>query len=192
MDVCILAGGYGTRLKGVWDGPKCLTRVAGRPVIEHLVNLALALAPRKIFLLLGYRAGEVVTWRENCCPHKDVIPIIELQPQGTLHALRQALPLFEPPVLVLNGDTMPRYSLREFVHNAEIVTQPIHAAWCDGFYVGAAVFNATGLETMRTGNYETLDHLFYTSHSRYHAADYLDIGTPENFYRAQHMKEGEL
>src|SRR3990167_7061162 len=41
MNVAILCGGYGTRLAGLWDGPKCLVPLGdGGPIIAHLIRRA--------------------------------------------------------------------------------------------------------------------------------------------------------
>jgi NDP-sugar pyrophosphorylase family protein len=42
--VAILAGGLGTRLKGVGGGlPKPMVNIAGKPMLEHLLNMCLIL-----------------------------------------------------------------------------------------------------------------------------------------------------
>ena len=198
LDVCILAGGLGTRLKGVWDGPKCLAPVAGRPIIERLVNRALALTPRKVFLLLSHRADEIIEWQERYCLHSyNVMRIIEPHPAGTLQALQTALTWgglldIQTPLLVLHGDTLPLYDLADLVRCARIHAAPIMAAWCGDRYAGAAMFDAAGLDQVRASEHADLDRLLSANFSRYHVCGYLDIGTPENFRRAQHMREEDL
>lgn len=189
FDVCILAGGRGTRLVGLWDGPKCLVPFKGRPLIEELINRALALEPRKIYLLLGHRASQVVAWREDCCPHRNVIPIIETEPLGTAGALRNAAPFLCRPVLVLNGDTLPGYNLaglvefRDRMGNVEAVV-----ACHDGKYAGAAVLNDVFFARLATSPERDLDALLVDA-SRYRVPGFLDVGTPDGFCRVQHLKE---
>ncbi|HJO03070.1 MAG TPA: bifunctional UDP-N-acetylglucosamine diphosphorylase/glucosamine-1-phosphate N-acetyltransferase GlmU [Acidobacteriota bacterium] len=50
VHVVILAAGEGTRMRS--DTPKLLHRVAGRPIIEHVVNAARALCPTSITLVV--------------------------------------------------------------------------------------------------------------------------------------------
>lgn len=195
LDVCVLAGGRGTRLAGLWDGPKCLVWYKGRPLIEELVNRSLALGPRKIYLLLGHQASQVVAWREGCCPHRDVVPIIETESLGTAGALRNVAPLLRPPVLVLNGDTLPFYELGQLIACHEHLNSKnliwhwqATVAWHGGAPAGAAVLSERFIENLIVTS-ETDLAVLLTGQARYHApGGFLDVGTPEGFKRVQHLK----
>lgn len=188
MDIAILAGGYGTRLWGVWNGPKCLVPYKGRPIIELLVNKALELKPRKVFLLLGYKASAVVQWRENCFPHRDVVPIIETEPLGTAYAIRNVLPLITYPLMVLNGDTVPFYDLSELV---SAFTKPPYggrtvAAWSNKHYAGASILSSYSQARLNRSMEPDFDSFLYTTEVlRLETCGFLDIGTPEDFKKAQ-------
>ena len=186
LDVCILAGGHGRRLAGLWDSPKCLVPYKGRPLIEELVNRALALRPRKIYLLLGHRASEVVAWREGCCPHRDVVLIIETEPLGTAGALRNVAPLLRAPVLVLNGDTLPGYDLSGLVQFHERSWQPTATvAWCNNVHAGASVLSDRALSHI-VNFYDETDDLYAMLRGmslRYDVSEFLDVGTPEGFHK---------
>lgn len=57
----ILAGGRGTRLGALTeDRPKPLVEAAGRPFLDHLVDLLRDQGFERLLLLLGYRAGQIV------------------------------------------------------------------------------------------------------------------------------------
>ncbi len=184
MDIAILAGGYGTRLEGLWDGPKCLVRYNGRPVIERLVDQALEFKPRKVFLLLGNQASKVVEWRECCCPHRDVVPIIETIPSGTATAIRNAYAFLQLPLLILNGDTVFWYDLAEIVSEFDAGTGDTIVAWTD-CYAGAGVFGAKGMDQILYSKETDLD-VFVNSTRRvlFPLLSFLDVGTPEGFRRA--------
>ena len=188
MDIAILAGGYGTRLKGLWEGPKCLVPYRGRPIIEHIVDKALKLKPRKIFLLLGHQASKVVAWRETYCPHRNVIPIIETVPEGTAAAIRNAFPFITPRLLILNGDTIPEYDLSKLTEAFDEPTGRTLAAW-DAYrncHAGASVFGAHGIDQIVYSKEAGMG-VFVNSPSvqRFHVAGFLDVGTPEGFTQAQ-------
>lgn len=181
MDIAILAGGYGTRLKGLWDKPKCLVPYQGRPVIEYIVNKALELKPRKIFLLLGHKASQVVGWREDCCPHRDVVPIIETVPEGTASALRKALPLMISPVLVLNGDTIPAYDLIILTYAFSNISRS-RIAWTKGVQAGASLFSSYSLAKIQTTDEKDLrNYIFDKNNQDIEVSGFIDIGTPEYF-----------
>ena len=130
LDVCILAGGLGTRLRGIWDGPKCLVPVGPKkiPLLEVLFRKLEPLKSRTVVLFLGQQAKEVLQWlfkREEelaveFLPGTRVLFSVEPCPLGTLGAVRLALPLLAPSLLILNGDTLPLFDLaakvEEIIH----------------------------------------------------------------------------
>lgn len=186
MDIAILAGGYGTRLKGLWDGPKCLAPYHGRPVIEYLVDKALELKPRKIFLLLGHQASKVVAWREACCPHRDVVPIIETVPEGTATAIRYAFPFIVPCLMVLNGDTVPGYNLTEIVNAFDSGTGRTTVAWVKDHYAGTALFGARGIDQIIYSKETDLNPFLYNTDAKHISVPgFLDVGTTDGFTKAQ-------
>jgi bifunctional UDP-N-acetylglucosamine pyrophosphorylase/glucosamine-1-phosphate N-acetyltransferase len=101
--VAILAAGQGTRMRS--DLPKVLHRLAGRPLIDHVIDLALRIArPHDIMVVVGHGAeavGEVVRER-------GVGEVLQKPQLGTGDALRVALEgLRDRPtdrILVLSGD----------------------------------------------------------------------------------------
>lgn len=193
MDVTILCGGYGTRLAGLWDGPKCLVRLGdGRPLIESLVNKALMLKPRKVFLLLGYRASEVVAWREGCCPHRDLVPIIETVPEGTAAAVRKALPLLRAPLLILNGDTLPRYELSDLTKAWHAAHPDLLVAWCGALMAGAFILGAESIERLGRSTEKNLERWMrleaFGNVVRVGVNGFLDVGTPHGFQLAKEWK----
>jgi len=100
LEVVILAAGQGKRMRS--DLPKVLHRLAGRPLLAHVIAAARALKPAKIHVVHGHGgelvkaafAGERIEWVE------------QVRQLGTGHALQQALPRVAraATVLVLNGD----------------------------------------------------------------------------------------
>ena len=54
IHVVILAAGKGTRMKSA--RPKVLHRVAGQPMIEHVLATAAALAPQSTTVVVGHQA----------------------------------------------------------------------------------------------------------------------------------------
>ncbi len=100
MNVIILAAGQGKRMHS--DLPKVLHRLAGRPLLAHVLDCARALGPARIVVVYGY-GGEAV--REAI--GDETLAWIKQEPQlGTGHALQQALPALAQSAhtLVLYGD----------------------------------------------------------------------------------------
>lgn len=108
--VCILAGGLGTRLgERVRDTPKPLLEVAGEPFLVHQLRLLAAHRVREIVLCVGYR-GEQVQARVGPEHLGMRIRYSYDSPglDGTLGAVRRALPLLGERFLILYGDTYLR------------------------------------------------------------------------------------
>jgi NDP-sugar pyrophosphorylase family protein len=108
--VCILAGGLGSRLgKRVRDTPKPLLEVAGEPFLFHQLRLLAGHGVRKVVLCVGYRGEQI---RDRVGPERYGIAILYSFDapglDGTLGALRRALPLLGERFLVLYGDTYLR------------------------------------------------------------------------------------
>ena len=100
INVVILAAGQGKRMHS--ELPKVLHRLAGKPMIAHVIAAARALKPRRICVVYGH-GGEQVP---RALAAKDLIFVRQKQQLGTGHALRQALPHLDPrgDTLVLYGD----------------------------------------------------------------------------------------
>jgi NDP-sugar pyrophosphorylase family protein len=104
----ILAGGFGTRLRPVvFDRPKVLTMVAGRPFIDYLLSHLISQGIEQVVFCLGYLAPQVVDYiGDGRSWGLEVEHIIESTPIGTGGALLQAAKNEKAPFFVLNGDTL--------------------------------------------------------------------------------------
>ena len=119
VDVLILAGGLGTRLRPVWDGAKCLAPVAGVPFLEHLLRQVTNHGAKRVVLALRHKAWDVVDYTR--ARQRDGLEVdfsIEAGDErhgeiyGMLHvwaALKQRV------TLILNGDTYVNVDLGRLV-----------------------------------------------------------------------------
>jgi bifunctional UDP-N-acetylglucosamine pyrophosphorylase / glucosamine-1-phosphate N-acetyltransferase len=102
VHIVILAAGQGTRMKS--QMPKVLHKVAGHPMIEHVLKTASSLSPATISVVVGH-AAEVVRARFGTDPR---VCFAVQEPQlGTAHALQQVEPLLAGrtgTVVLLSGD----------------------------------------------------------------------------------------
>ncbi|MCV6606222.1 MAG: bifunctional UDP-N-acetylglucosamine diphosphorylase/glucosamine-1-phosphate N-acetyltransferase GlmU, partial [Porticoccaceae bacterium] len=99
IDIVILAAGKGTRMKSAL--PKVLHQLAGRSLLQHVIDTSLHLADARITVVTGHGSEQVrqsvanpVNWAE------------QTQQLGTAHAVQQALPHLadDSVALVLYGD----------------------------------------------------------------------------------------
>src|SRR5438874_539437 len=82
IHVVILAAGKGTRMKSA--RPKVLHRVAGEPMIEHVLDCAAAVDPRSTVVVIGHQAAALT----SALARRDNLIFVVQEPQlGTAHAL---------------------------------------------------------------------------------------------------------
>lgn len=107
-DVIILAGGLGTRLRGVVsDVPKCMAPVAGKPFLEYLTDTLRGCSIGRVVFSIGYLGDIVRTWVDSRRWPFETAFAVEDEPLGTGGAVRFALGRCAArKVLLLNGDTI--------------------------------------------------------------------------------------
>ena len=100
----VLAAGKGTRMRSAL--PKVLHPLAGRPMVEHALAVARALAPERTVLVIGPEMEAEAPGLEGV--GEAVACVVQAEPLGTAHAVAQARPLlenFSGDLLVLYADT---------------------------------------------------------------------------------------
>ena len=111
LDVVIMAAGKGTRMKSKL--PKVLHRLAGRALLQHVVDTAATLQARRVVVITGHGAMEVEaalahpTRASSTNDQKFELKFVRQEPQlGTGHAVQQAVPVLpdDGVVVVLSGD----------------------------------------------------------------------------------------
>ena len=100
MNIIILAAGAGTRMHS--SKPKVLHCLAGKPMIQHVLDHAKTLNPSRIIIVVGHQSSNV----EENIGDKDLVWVKQTHQNGTAHAVNQALPhlIKTEPSLVLYGD----------------------------------------------------------------------------------------
>ncbi len=121
IDIAILVGGLGTRLRGVVDDvPKPLAPVLGRPFLFYLLDMLALRGARSVTLCSGYMADSVseksgLDWLGMPIHHS-----VENDLMGTAGALGLARKYLQSErVLVLNGDTWLEPDFEAFAAAAE-------------------------------------------------------------------------
>lgn len=100
LHVVILAAGQGSRMKS--SLPKVLHKIAGKPILHHVMDTARQLGADGIHGVIGHGADQV----RSVTTAADVEWVLQEQQLGTGHAVAQALPGVPDNaiVLVLYGD----------------------------------------------------------------------------------------
>lgn len=100
LEILILAAGKGTRMRS--DLPKVLHRLAGKPLLAHVVDTAHALGAAQTCVVYGF-GGDAVP---QAMADARLTFVLQAKQHGTGHAVKQALPCLadDSVTLVLYGD----------------------------------------------------------------------------------------
>ena len=100
LNIVILAAGKGTRMYS--DKPKVLHALAGKPLVQHVLDCASSLKPEQVCVVYGH-GGEAVP---QAMRHYAARFVIQEPQLGTGHAVQQAMPHLadDGNTLVLYGD----------------------------------------------------------------------------------------
>jgi bifunctional UDP-N-acetylglucosamine pyrophosphorylase/glucosamine-1-phosphate N-acetyltransferase len=101
VNVVIMAAGMGTRMKSA--RPKVLHTLAGRPLLQHVLDTMSQLGAKRTLVITGHGADEV----ETRCAANGRQFVRQIPQHGTGHAVQQAVPQLgddAATTLILNGD----------------------------------------------------------------------------------------
>ncbi len=100
VEIIILAAGKGTRMRS--ELPKVLHQVAGKTLLQHVLDAAQAVNPSKVHVVIGHGREAV----QASIDAQQVNWVEQLEQNGTGHAVMQALPFVadESNVLLLTAD----------------------------------------------------------------------------------------
>jgi len=113
--VALLAGGLATRLYPISrDTPKAMVEVAGRPFVDHQLELLRRNGIRRVVVCLGYRGEQVEGYLGDGSSRGMELRYSYDGPRllGTGGALRRAAPLLGDPFWVLYGDSYTEINFR--------------------------------------------------------------------------------
>jgi bifunctional UDP-N-acetylglucosamine pyrophosphorylase/glucosamine-1-phosphate N-acetyltransferase len=106
MNVVILAAGMGKRMQSAL--PKVLHPLAGKPLLQHVIDTARELSPSKLCVIYGHGGAAVpeMVKLQNNGGHATIDTALQEPQLGTGHAVMQAAPQLDDnaPTLILYGD----------------------------------------------------------------------------------------
>lgn len=100
LSIVILAAGQGKRMKSAL--PKVLHRLGGKPLLRHVVDAAMGLAPSQVIVVHGHGGDQI----QAALSDLSLTWVYQAEQLGTGHAVMQALPHIPAGhrVLILCGD----------------------------------------------------------------------------------------
>ena len=117
LDVLILCGGFGTRLREEHKGsPKAMVEIHGHPFLDILIQYVSSFGFRRFILCTGFKSEEI---EQYFCKKNDGNTYViskEQKALGTGGGIKNAEAcILSSPFIVLNGDSICRIDLKDFV-----------------------------------------------------------------------------
>ena len=109
MKIVLPVAGNGLRLRPYTENvPKCLLPVAGKTILDWLVDDSLCLKPSETIFITGYKAETVDSFLTKRPAWGKTRTVIQSNPQGLGEAISLALPYVDDdePLLIILGDTL--------------------------------------------------------------------------------------
>ena len=119
MDVIVLAGGFGTRLRP-WTNhhPKPLLPILDRTMIEHVVSILPPAMVGKVIIAAGYGIEQMRQHFAKVNLGYEVVIVEEFEPLGTGGAIANCRDyLSEGTFCVINGDLLTSLSVEDMLRN---------------------------------------------------------------------------
>lgn len=100
LSVIVLAAGKGTRMNS--RKPKVIHQLAGKPMLQHVVDTSSQLNPDQIIVVIGHESEQVISALDG----QQIIWVEQKEQLGTGHAVMQCSEKLRPgnDILVLYGD----------------------------------------------------------------------------------------
>ena len=170
MQVVILAGGLGTRLRSVApDTPKAIVPVAGRPFVDHQLALLQMNGLTDVLLCIGHFGEKIVAHVGDGSQFGMNVSYVQEDPKsllGTGGALVNALANIEPEFVVMYGDSYLPVDFRDFVAKSRAQNRP----------AVMSVFRNGGLWDSSNTRVEGDRVTFYSKKSKPGECDFIDYG----------------
>ncbi len=122
MQAVVLLAGKGTRMAKDYEGPKHLLPVAGKPIVEHVLD-RLPREVRELIFIVGGPHEEAIRrhFSDGTYRGRRIAFLVQEKPLGLAHAFRVAVPVITGRWLGMVGDDIfgPR-SLRALVQQRDL------------------------------------------------------------------------
>lgn len=145
MKIVLPVAGNGLRLRPYTENvPKCLLPVAGKTILDWIVEDTLFLKPTETIFITGYKAEVVDQFLTKRPDWGKTRTVVQSNPQGLGEAISLSLPFVsdDEPLLIILGDTMFEADLSILQNEQENVLYTFKVA--DPKRFGVAVTDSAG------------------------------------------------
>lgn len=118
VDVAILCGGLGKRLRGeIGESQKVMAKIGEEPFLDVLLKALARCGFKRFILLTGYKAESLEEYYRRNKFGVTIEFSREIKPLGTGGALKNAKALIQSdPFVCMNGDSLCSLDYQEFLH----------------------------------------------------------------------------
>jgi glucose-1-phosphate thymidylyltransferase len=107
MDVILPVAGLGSRLRPqTWTKPKPLVSLAGKPILEHVIDRVMPLEPSRLVFITGFLGDQVEAWVRQRYPDMDVAFVHQPVMRGQTDAIVRARDIVTGEALILFPDML--------------------------------------------------------------------------------------
>ncbi|MGI8404278.1 MAG: sugar phosphate nucleotidyltransferase [Thermomicrobiales bacterium] len=107
MDIILPAAGFGTRLRPqTWSKPKPLVSVAGKPMMEHILDRLMPYEPSKLVFITGYLGDQLETWARSRYPDVELAFVHQPEMLGQTDAVLRTRGVCHNDALILYPDAL--------------------------------------------------------------------------------------
>lgn len=107
MDIILPVAGLGSRLRPhTWTKPKPLVSLAGKPILEHVLDRVLPLAPSRLVFITGYLGDQIEAWARERYPGMDLAFVEQPEMKGQTDAIGRTRHLVSGDALILFPDML--------------------------------------------------------------------------------------
>lgn len=116
IDVVIMAGGRGERLKPLTDTkPKPMLKIGDKPILEHNIDRLSMYGVKNIFITVRYLSNQIINYFQNGENKNLNIKYIEEElPLGTIGALSLIEEFKNDTILLMNSDVLTNLDFEDF------------------------------------------------------------------------------
>jgi len=107
MDIILPVAGFGTRLRPhTWSKPKPLVTVAGKAMLEHVLDRVMPVKPGKLVFITGYLGEQIEAWARENYPDVELVFVEQPEMLGQSDAVYRTRDHVDGDALMLYPDAL--------------------------------------------------------------------------------------
>ncbi|MGI9253022.1 MAG: sugar phosphate nucleotidyltransferase, partial [Thermomicrobiales bacterium] len=107
MDIILPVAGLGSRLRPqTWTKPKPLVSLAGKPILEHVIDRVMPMEPDRLVFITGFLGEQVEQWARQKYPDTNLAFVHQPVMKGQTDAIVRTRDIVHDDALILFPDML--------------------------------------------------------------------------------------